>query len=84
MDEHIRLEVAAVFWKGAKVTLPGWLRLARSWRVPELPGGGRVREASLAGGLFTARVRYEALSQSINLEELRRTVQHGETTLGLG
>jgi hypothetical protein len=83
MDEHIRLEVVAAFWKGAKVTLPGWLRLARSWRVPEMPGGGKLHEASLADGILTARVRYERLSQVINLEEFRRAVQQGEPTLGL-
>jgi hypothetical protein len=83
VNEHIRLEIVAAHWKDLKVRVPGWLRLARSWRVPDLPGAGKVREASLRGGMLTARVRYEQVSQVIDLEQLRGAVQRGETILGL-
>jgi hypothetical protein len=80
---HLRLEVVAATWKGRKIGVPAWLRLARTWPVPDLPGAGKLVEASVRGGIVTARILYDEVSRVIDLEQLRAAVQRGDTSLGV-
>jgi hypothetical protein len=81
---EIRFEVRAVTWKDHRLTVPGWLRVARSRPLPELPGGGEVVDAVLREGMVTARLRYGEVTKVIDLDQLRAAVQRGEPALSVG
>ena len=80
----VDVELRSVTWRGVRMTIPAWLRLARRRPLPALPGGWELLEAWHGDGVVSARVRTLHHRQELRLERLREAVARDDPTLELG
>ena len=80
----VQVELRSATWRGVRVRVPPWLRLARRRPLPPLPGGLELVEAWHGDGVLNGRVRLGHHRQELRLERLREAVARDDPTLELG
>lgn len=77
----VEVELRALRWRGVRVKVPHWLRLAQRHPLPPLPAGMELVDAWQADGFLSARVQLPHYEQELRLDQLRDAVARDDTTL---
>lgn len=77
----VEVELRALRWRGVRVKVPNWLRLAQRHPLPALPAGMELVDAWQADGSINVRLRVPYHEQELRLDRLRDAVARDDTTL---